>query len=137
MAVYVDELRVYPNAWGPFRGGSCHLTADTIEELHSFAQSIGLRREWYQHHRRLPHYDLTRSRRDLALARGAVFIPAREQIKRRRKEREKQKLEATTTPGCMHCGRDDVGRHHCMVDKIDNLMRERRERLSEPDTPID
>ena len=24
--IMVDELRVHPNAWGPFRLGSCHLT---------------------------------------------------------------------------------------------------------------
>lgn len=44
MTVRVDELVVYPNAWGPFRAGSCHLTADTEEELHAFAAKLGMKR---------------------------------------------------------------------------------------------
>ena len=34
--IMVDELRVHPNAWGPFRLGSCHLTCvgDLDEAAH-------------------------------------------------------------------------------------------------------
>ncbi len=46
--------------------------ADTLGELHEMAQSIGLKREWYQEHPRLPHYDVSRGLRDLALRNGAV-----------------------------------------------------------------
>lgn len=84
MGVYVDELLVYPNAWGPFRKGSCHMTADTPEELHAMADKIGLKREWFQRHAIMDHYDLTAGKRDLALASGAEFVPWREQSKRRR-----------------------------------------------------
>lgn len=36
-----------------------HLATDgSIEELHIFAQSIGLKREWFQSHPRHPHYDV-------------------------------------------------------------------------------
>ncbi len=83
MTVYVDEFRV----WAPtnircFRNGSSHLTADTVAELHEFAKSIGLAPEWYQP-LSSPHYDLTRSKRALALTSGARFVPAKEQALRR------------------------------------------------------
>lgn len=69
MAVYVDGLR----EWGWRLGKSCHLIADTEEELHAFAARIGLRRAWAQGSRSgIPHYDLTVSRRERAIAAGAV-----------------------------------------------------------------
>lgn len=41
MTVYVDELKLWlPNQRRPFHDGSCHLTADTLDELHDFAQRI-------------------------------------------------------------------------------------------------
>lgn len=82
MTVYVDELRQWPTKIACFRAGSCHLTADTLEELHEFAGRIGLRRAWFQDGR-VPHYDLTPSRREHALAAGARFVPARQQSLRR------------------------------------------------------
>ncbi len=81
----VDELVVWPHAGRIFKKGSSHLTTDgPIEELHAFAQRIGMKREWFQPHRVAPHYDLTPGRRAKALECGAVFVPIREQIKRRR-----------------------------------------------------
>lgn len=84
MTVYVDEFR----RWGPtrlaiFRDGSSHLTADTVEELHALADRIGLALSWFQDHPTHPHYDLTKARRAAALLAGAVFVPAREQAKKR------------------------------------------------------
>ena len=78
--VRVDKLQVHGNAWGPFLGGSCHLTADSLEELHAFADRLGLQRVWFQDHRTLPHYDLTKRRRVKAVALGAVEVTTREQI---------------------------------------------------------
>lgn len=34
-----------------------HLTSTDMEELHAFAESVGLKREWFQDHR-IPHYDV-------------------------------------------------------------------------------
>lgn len=82
--VYVDQLTVYPNAWGPFLKGSCHLTADSDEELHAFAAKLGLKRSWFQLHRVINHYDLTASKRALAVELGAVEMSFREQRARRR-----------------------------------------------------
>lgn len=35
------------------------ITTGNLEGLHDFAQSIGLKREWFQRKGRYPHYDLT------------------------------------------------------------------------------
>lgn len=88
MTVYVDELLRWPNAKGKFLGGSCHLTADTLNELHRLAARIGMRRAWFQDHPLAPHYDLIASKRDAAIAAGAVFVPGKEQARRRRARRE-------------------------------------------------
>lgn len=79
MTVRVDELRVWPTRIRCFKGGSCHLSADTLDELHAFAALLGLRREWFQKHPRMDHYDLTPSKRALAVALGAVEVSARAQ----------------------------------------------------------
>lgn len=85
MTVYVDELRRYVPSGAPavFRAGSAHLTADTLVELHAFATEIlGLKRSWFQS-ARVAHYDLTSRKHALALKCGAVFVPAKEQARRR------------------------------------------------------
>lgn len=89
MTIMVDEIRVWPHARAPFTRGSCHMTTDgRLEELHAFAESIGLRREWFQPHPIAPHYDLTRQRRGRALRAGAVFVPLRSQLLARRRAKE-------------------------------------------------
>ncbi len=41
--VYVDDEMI------PWRGKLwCHLVADTLPELHAFAQKLGLRQAWFQ-----------------------------------------------------------------------------------------
>lgn len=110
MTVYVDELRVHaavpidPEAARVFGGGrrSCHMSADTPDELHAMADRIGLRREWFQKHPVLDHYDLTPSRRAQAVAAGAVettrIAQARERLRRRVatvEEERKTKAEET------------------------------------------
>ena len=74
MPVYVDPLINWNNPAAPkcFRNQpSCHLYADSLEELHAFARKIGLKRSWFQNHRLMPHYDLTASRRAAAVLAGA------------------------------------------------------------------
>lgn len=70
--VYVDALI----DWGWKLGPSCHLVADTIEELDIFAVSIGMKKSWFQLGGRgnLPHYDLTVARRKAAVSKGAIEI---------------------------------------------------------------
>lgn len=68
--VYVDQLR----DWGWYVRGkrvkSCHLAADTEAELNVFAQRLGLKPSWFQS-KTFPHYDITASKRERALKRGA------------------------------------------------------------------
>lgn len=67
MAVYVDNERI------PWRGLYwCHLVADSLEELHGFAASLGLKRAWFQDRASYPHYDVTTAVRDRALRLGAL-----------------------------------------------------------------
>ena len=81
--VLVDELKV----WGRWRfGRSCHLLPEdhspyALAELHRFALSLGLRTAWFQPGR-WPHYDLTASKRDLAIRQGAVPVDTKVYIRR-------------------------------------------------------
>ena len=74
MPVYVDPLAIFGGENAPrcFRfKPSCHMYADSLEELHSLATKIGLRREWFQD-QVLPHYDLTEGKRFQAVRFGAI-----------------------------------------------------------------
>ncbi len=84
--VYVDEVRKCrpfgPQGWTT----SCHLFADTEDELHQFAESMGMRREWFQDHERRErrHYDLPEYRREVALELGAAEIRAKDWLRQAR-----------------------------------------------------
>lgn len=92
MTIYVDELIAYgqqakPGAERYFGNGkqSCHMSCDgDLEELHRFAERIGLKRAWFQN-ASLPHYDLTPKKRTAALRAGAVETTTREMFFMRRK----------------------------------------------------
>ena len=79
MTVYVDSLKLTPKtrSW-PYLE-SCHLFADTIQELHDFARTLGLQRAWFQD-KRLKHYDLTAHRREKAVKLGAIEVTSREMV---------------------------------------------------------
>ena len=66
--VYVDNL--FAASWR--FGQACHMTADTLVELHAMARRIGLKRSWFQPHPRFPHYDLTKGMRAKAVLEGAT-----------------------------------------------------------------
>jgi hypothetical protein len=83
MTVYVDEFRVWaPTKIRCFKAGSSHMTADTTEELHVLARRIGMQRAWFQEGS-TPHYDLTATKRARAMRMGAVFVPAKDQARKR------------------------------------------------------
>jgi hypothetical protein len=85
MTVYVDPLfATSPSKRWPYRW-ACHLTADTLEELHTFAQArLGLQRAWYQHRSKtaLCHYDLTANKRRQALRAGATSLSGEQMAER-------------------------------------------------------
>ena len=68
MAVYVNKLR------RRFGGLSlCHLLADSLDELHAMATRIGLEPSLFNRDR-IPHYDLSLTKRREAISAGAVEI---------------------------------------------------------------
>jgi hypothetical protein len=84
VTVYVDNARI-PATVGRVKGRWSHLIADSREELHEFAQGIGLKRSWFQPGKPLGgkpsrhwHYDVTDSMRERAIAAGAQAIDIRE-----------------------------------------------------------
>lgn len=87
MAVYVDKMMpCVPNArWR--HDEACHLVADTLPELHEFARRLGLKRSWFQN-KRMPHYDLTRSKREQALRLGASEINNKDFVALMRRHQE-------------------------------------------------
>lgn len=74
MSVYVDNMKA------PYRHMvMCHMTADTIEELHGMADRIGIQRKWFQD-TRVPHYDICQSKKKLAVYHGAEEVTARQAV---------------------------------------------------------
>ena len=84
MSVYVDPLF----DWGWRHGTSCHLIADTVSELKTFALEIGMRLEWYQS-KSSPHFDLTAEGRTLAVRNGAIELDRRAFVEKLRELRAK------------------------------------------------
>ncbi len=78
--IWVDPLS--DRGWA--LGQSSHLFADTRQELDEFALRLGLRKVWYQDHPRHPHFDLTASKRGLAVRLGAVELSTRDSLLRLR-----------------------------------------------------
>lgn len=89
MSVIVGEL--FPTKrskkW-PYQFAA-HLMADTLDELHVLAKSIGLKRAWFQD-AIIPHYDLTSNMRMRALRAGAVPVDRRGEFDMIRKWRKRQ-----------------------------------------------
>lgn len=89
MSVYVDPIFRWPTKIKCFQGGSCHLFADTVDELHKLAGEIGMKRSWFQNKPGFPHYDLTPQKRSIAVSRGAVEVTARQMVDLKRANRAK------------------------------------------------
>jgi hypothetical protein len=77
--ILVDRLRRYPSGYW------CHMVTDSSpEELHDFAHRLGLHRDRFQQHERLPHYDLRPHMREKALELGAEAVSSKELFRRGR-----------------------------------------------------
>jgi hypothetical protein len=84
--IYVDELkkcRPVDEGGGRWRwNNSCHLFTDNIaDDLHGFAQKIGLKREYFQAVPGFPHFDLTKTMRSRAVREGATQVTSRQMAK--------------------------------------------------------
>lgn len=91
MALYVDDPR-HPLG----RMKMCHMTADSLEELHAAADRLGLRRDWYQGPPKTehPHYDISLSRRRRAVAElDAQEVSSREIVTISRRMRLREALK--------------------------------------------
>jgi hypothetical protein len=73
VSIYVDQLRPCKSsqAWPYSR--ACHLIADDVQELHTFAIGLGLKRWWFHG----DHYDLTARMQDKAIKAGAHLVQDR------------------------------------------------------------
>lgn len=73
MTVYVDDMYLSP--MGQFkRMKISHMIADSLEELHTMANKLGLRRSWFQG----DHYDVSMGVRSAAILHGVVPITLRQ-----------------------------------------------------------
>lgn len=79
MAVYVGTIE-YPFG----RMIMFHLVADTIQELHEMVDKIGVQRKWFQNKKEhgLPHYDICKAKKLLAIKNGAIEMSDRELIEK-------------------------------------------------------
>ena len=70
------------------------MIADSLDELHAMAETIGLRRGWFQKHAVMPHYDLTPNKRKQAVHHGAIEINAAQMVA----ELQKRRFHASDNP---------------------------------------
>ncbi len=86
MSVYVDRISEYTAEVRGYQGRPrsrvrwCHMIADSADELHAMAQTLGLKRAWFQG----DHYDIVPAKRAQALRYGAVALDRRPFIARLR-----------------------------------------------------
>jgi len=78
VTVYVDDM--YQTEFGRYgRMKMSHMVADTSAELLAMAKTVGVRVKWLQHPGEPgEHFDIAKSKRDLAIAAGAVPITVRQ-----------------------------------------------------------
>lgn len=74
MTVYVDDMRA---SFGRMK--MCHMGAGTTEELLAMADAIGVARKWIQSPGTWKeHFDISLSKRALAVQNGAVEVTMRQ-----------------------------------------------------------
>lgn len=83
--VYVDNPQ---NPYGRMK--MCHMIADTLDELHTMADKIGIQRRWFQNNPDHPHYDISLGKRVLAIQHGAIEITSRQLIEKIREQRKER-----------------------------------------------
>lgn len=98
MTIYVDALVPTGSLKGKsvqvqrvFKDGACHMFTDgPLDELHSFAASIGMKRSWLHNSVDLPHYDLNSARRAIAVKAGAIECDKHKTVEVMRDNRAKR-----------------------------------------------
>ena len=59
---------------------NARMIGDDIEDLHEFAQKIGLRRGWFNDYKHKPHYDILETPLQRAIKSGKVTVVSPEYI---------------------------------------------------------
>jgi hypothetical protein len=75
VSIYVDDMRL---RYG--RMIMCHMIADTEQEMHDFADHIGVKRRWFQR----DHYDICLRTKARARQYGAIEVTRRAMVRLRR-----------------------------------------------------
>jgi hypothetical protein len=75
MSVYIDDARIQ---YGRMK--MCHMIADTLEELTGMASKIGVDLRWIQGEGIIQHYDLSLTKRKLAIEAGAIEVSTRQLV---------------------------------------------------------
>lgn len=90
MTVYVDDQR---NRLGRMK--MCHMAADSREELLAMADRIGVDRKWLQHPGEWQeHFDISLSKRELAVKAGAKEVTVDELVRLMRAKAEPKQPQA-------------------------------------------
>lgn len=84
--IYVDPLLNHGFRYKGNLMPTCHMWGDTDDELHSFAQKIGIKRSWCHNSRNFAHYDLAPGKRNIAVKNGAIELSMPEAVKNWRKK---------------------------------------------------
>lgn len=74
--IYVDAAEWKKSPKG--RKSYAHMVADSMEELHAFAERIGVKKHFFHRSKTAPHYDITSEQHAVALSHGAKLVDSRE-----------------------------------------------------------
>lgn len=76
MAIYIDNVQIphIGKLW-------CHMVADSLVELHTFAQLLNIPKRGFHVNASYPHYDITVELREKALTLGALIGTRKEIIR--------------------------------------------------------
>ena len=99
MPVYVDaSVWEFTHPRTKRRMVMCHMLADTPDELFEMADKIGMHPAWFQYKPgKTPHFDLSKTKRALAVEQGAIEVSRRETVRMIRKIRAEPHVWAEVT----------------------------------------
>lgn len=75
--IYIDQPRSFLHK----RKLYSHMMADTLEELHSFAEFLGIKRHWFDRY----HYDVRQDDYVAAVLAGAKVVSSKDLVRIRKK----------------------------------------------------
>ena len=59
-----------------------HMSSPNIDALHKMADSLGLKREWFQNKKLHPHYDIRKGTKIKAISLGAILVSDKDLIRK-------------------------------------------------------